>query len=178
MGLVLDQNQDPTITHNINIGDSSSFKACIRYTCGTTGKLYSVASKFFKQGTGLQADLVYTLQTDNGGSPGIPSGTILETITVPQATINGWTNDTFNQVLAAGTTDVTSGTTYWLVVDSSASDASNWQYFRYRASATAGWDGVRDYGSGAWHTTGYTDSQAPNQIYVQTPYTSTMLSLF
>lgn len=172
MAITTDQSQNPTITHNINIGDSSGFKACIRWSCGTTAKLYSVASKFYKAGTGIQDDLIYTIQTD---SSGVPSGTVLETITVPKATVNAWSpNDVFHEIMSAKTLSVTSGTTYWLVVDCAARDASNFVYFRYNVGTATGWDGVRDYSSGAWQTGGYGDTQAPNIIKV---FTSDIKSL-
>jgi hypothetical protein len=104
-----------------------------------SGEFRKVWLKGYQNAGGNVADLVCEIQTDNNG---VPSGTIVATLTSPRANWGvGVGNESWVELdFFAAASDATqlvlqSGSMYWIVLRVSAAGANN--YFELRCSATA-----------------------------------------
>jgi hypothetical protein len=115
-----------------------------------------------RKGTGLGTyigDMVFTLRTDNSDDP---SSTILETVTIPNATWEAITVNTDYTI--PFTTTLTAGTPYWLTFFSTTTDASNYTALRQDSSNL--YPGLYKYSvdGTSWTTIG------PSDLYFKTLY--------
>lgn len=88
-------------------------------------------------------DVVISLYSDSGGSP----NTLLETSS--QATVRGGTPQLYT-VTFTGSTQLTSGTTYWLVASRTGSLSSSDYYYMDDSSSAPPYGGVKKWEASSW----------------------------
>lgn len=113
----------------VNLGDSNVRRRyAVKFIPSVTGTLTDMKFRAAEQVNGATTlgNLIVSIQTDSAGAP---SGTALTNAT---ATISQATQRTWNTTMATrtatfgGTVNFTAGTTYWFVIECSATDAANY----------------------------------------------------
>lgn len=159
-GLVSNIDQSQVVSDNTNrLGDTGTAKNGQSFIPSKKNFTGFVIRKGTATGT-YTGDVTISIQTDNSGAP---SGTDIGTpVLVLNAAWNALTADTDYTVSYPVT--LTVGTTYWIVVSSSTTDASNYSRLSVQGTGTYANGKLRKYDGASW------SDASTNDLYFKTLY--------